>query len=250
MKIIYSTQRNLPNQYKASEFINNRVKMELKIGTRVDIVFENEMNKRNAHYLKALVYDYDNDNIVISQTSPPLNRYFLNRRIRVTFLVKVEKSFVRFGFKAQLIDFITEYEISSNKCVEALVLKPCETPVKMDFRMHFRIKPPSQSNIIIFLQGQRVNLIDISLSGAKFTYPKSFLLNKGDVIDATLIIDDREFDIRARVRNIDIPYEYTTKRNIQYVSVEFEYDNIQLEVALGRAIIGIERKMLSEGKIN
>lgn len=129
--------------------------MELKIGTRVDIVFENEMNKKNAHYLKALVYDYDNDNIIISQTSPALNRYFLNRRIRVTFLVKVEKSYVRFGFKAQMIDFIADYEISSNKCVEALVLKPYETPEKMDFRMHFRIKPPSQSNINLFFSGEK-----------------------------------------------------------------------------------------------
>ncbi len=224
--------------------------MELKIGTRVDIIFENEMNKRNAHYLKALVYDYENDNIIISQTSPALNRYFLNRLIRVTFLVKVEKSFVRFGFKAQLIDFITDYEISSNKCVEALVLKPYDTPEKMDFRMHFRIKPPSQSNINLFLQGKKVNLINISLSGAKFIYPKSSLLCKGDVIDATLIIDDKEYDIRTKVRNVDMPYEYATNKNFQYVSVEFEYDNIQLEVTLGRAIIGIERKMLSEGKIN
>ncbi|MEN6375151.1 MAG: PilZ domain-containing protein [Smithella sp.] len=224
--------------------------MELKIGTRVDIVFENEMNKRNAHYLKALVYDYENDNIIISQTSPALNRYFLNRQIRVTFLVKVEKKYVRFGFKAQIIDFITEYEISSSKCVEALVLKPYETPAKMDFRMHFRIKPPSKSNINLFFQGRNVNLIDISLSGAKFAYPKSALLSKGDMIDATLIIDDKEFDIRTKIRNVDVPYEYAANKNFQYVSVEFEYDNIQLEATLGRAIIGIERKMLSEGKIN
>ncbi|NTW06300.1 MAG: hypothetical protein HGA29_00450, partial [Syntrophaceae bacterium] len=125
---------------------------DLKVGTRVTIVFENEINRSNTHYIKALVYDYENDNIVISQTTPALNRHFLNRRIMVTFLAKIEKRFVRFGFRAQLIDLITDYEISSNKYVEALILKQYETPEEMDFRMHFRIKPPSQSRINLSFQ--------------------------------------------------------------------------------------------------
>lgn len=223
---------------------------KLKIGTRIDIVFENEINKRNAHYLKALVYDYEDNNIIISQTSPALNHHFLDRRVRVTFLAEIEKRVVRFGFKAQLIEIITNYQIASNKYVEALVLKQYETPEQMDFRTHFRIKPPSQNNINLFFQEEKVNLIDISLGGAKFTYPKSNLFHRGDTINIKLIIDDKVFNLEARVRNISMPYEYSANKNIQYVSVEFEYDDIQLEAALGRAIIGIERKMLSEGKIN
>lgn len=92
-------------------------------------------------------------------------------------------------------------------------------------------------------------MIDISLSGAKFAYAKSALLHKGDMIDVTLIIDDKEFDIKTKIRNVEVPYEYEANKNFQYVSVEFEYDNIRLEAILGRAILGIERKMLSEGKI-
>ncbi|NTW76868.1 MAG: PilZ domain-containing protein [Syntrophaceae bacterium] len=222
---------------------------DLKVGTRVTIVFENEINRSNAHYIKALVYDYENDNIVISQTTPALNRHFLNRRIRVTFLAKIEKRFVRFGFRAQLIDLITDYEISSNKYVEALILKQYETPEEMDFRMHFRIKPPSQSRINLSFQEEKINLIDISLGGAQFACSKSYLFLRGDSINVKLTIDDKEFDLKARVRNIFIPYEYSAHNSIQYVSVEFKYKNLQLETTLGRAIIEIERKLLSEGKI-
>lgn len=222
---------------------------DLKVGARVTIVFENEIDKRNTHYMKALVYDYENDNIIISQTTPALNRHFLNRRVRVTFLVQVEKRFVRFGFRAQLVDLITDYEISSNRYVDALILKQYETPEQMDFRMHFRIKPPLQSRINLFFQEEKINLIDISLGGAQFTCPQSYSFLRGDKINIKLTIDDKEFDLVARVRNIFIPYEYLVHQSIQYVRVGFEYNNMQLETSLGRAIMEMERKLLSEGKI-
>lgn len=222
---------------------------DLRVGTRVTIVFEHEINKSNIHYLKALVYDYENDDIIISQTTPALNRHFLNRRIRVTFLVPVEKRFVRYGFRAQLVDLITDYEISSDKYVEALILKQYEAPELMDFRMHFRIKPPSQNRINLFFQEEKVHLIDISLGGAQFAYPKSCSFLRGDKINIKLTIDGRDFDLQAKVRHIFIPYKYFAQGSIQYVSVEFDYNNLQLETAMGRAIIEIERKLLSEGKI-
>ncbi len=224
---------------------------ELKVGTRIDIVFENEINKSNAHYMKALVYDYEKSDIVISQTSPPLSRHFLNRRIMVTFLANVEKRVLRFGFSALLIDLLNNYEISSNKSVEALVLKQRDTPEQVDFRMHFRVRPPSQSNISLFLKEEKVNLIDISVGGAKFAYLKSNLLLHGDTINCKLIIDSTVFDLKGRVRNIITPQSsLPAKETIQYIGIEFEHDNRQFDAVLGRAIISIERQMLAEGKMN
>lgn len=219
---------------------------ELKIGTHIDIVFENEINTSNAHYMKALVYDYKNGHIIISQTSPALTRHFLNRRILVTFLGNVEKRVLRFGLSARLIDLITDYQISSNNSVEALILKPLGKPDLVDFRMHFRIKPPSQSEISLFFKGEKINLIDISIGGAKFAYPKSNLFLYGNTIRLKLVVGPTEFDIEARVCNASLPQD----NNLQYVGVEFEHDNRQMESVLGRAILAIERQMLSEGKIN
>ncbi len=224
---------------------------ELKVGTRIDIVFENEINKSNAHYMKALVYDYESSNIIISQTSPPLSRHFLNRRILVTFLANTEKRVLRFGFSARLIDLLNNYEISSNNSVEALVLKQYDTPGQVDFRMHFRVRPPSQSNISLFIKDEKVNLIDISMGGAKFAYPKSNLLLHGDTLNCKLVIDSAAVDLKARVRNIITPQSsLPAKETIQYIGVEFEYENKQFGAVLGRAIIDIERQMLAEGKMN
>ena len=223
---------------------------ELKVGTRIDIVFENEMNKSNAHDMKALVYDYERNDIIVSQTSPPLNRNFINRRILVTFLGTVEKRVLRFGFSARLIDLIADYEISSNNTVEALVLKKVGSPEQVDFRMHFRVKPPSQSDVSLFFNEEKVNLIDISLGGAKFTYPKSHSFLYGDTVNLKLTIGSASFNLNAKVRNILSPSDFGANKSLQYIGVEFEHDDNQIEAALGRAIIGIERQMLSEGKIN
>jgi hypothetical protein len=222
---------------------------ELKIGTRIDLVFENEINKSNAHYMKALVYDYENNKITISQTSPALNRTFLNRRIMVSFLANVERRVLRFGFPARLIDLITDYQIASSNTVEALVLKQLDEPEQVDFRMHFRVKPPAQSNVNLFFQEEKVNLVDISIGGAKFSYPKANLFRPTDKIKFKLIIGPTIFNVNARVCNVSMPDGYSANKNIQYVSVEFEHDNRLMEAALGRAIIDIERLLLSEGKI-
>jgi hypothetical protein len=228
-----------------------RLKMpELRIGTRIDIVFENEINKSNAHYMKALVYDYENKDIIISQTSPALSRHFLNRRIMVTFLANVKNRVLRFGFTARLTDLMTNYKISSDKIVEALVLKQLEDIEQVEFRMNFRVKPPSQSTVSLFFQEEKINLIDISIGGAKFTYPKSHLFLQGDTIKLKLIIDATVFDLKAKVRNVVLPHEFSANKTLQFVGVEFEHDNRQFASVLGRAIIGIERQMLSEGKIN
>ncbi|HOW57323.1 MAG TPA: PilZ domain-containing protein [Smithellaceae bacterium] len=222
---------------------------ELKIGTRIDIIFDNEINKSNAHYMKASVYDYADDMITVSQTSPALNRNFLNRRIMVSFLARVERRVLRFGFSARLIDLITNYEIASTNRVEALVLKQLDEPGQVDFRMHFRVSPPASSAVNLFYQEERVNLVDISIGGAKFAYPKTYAIRPADKMKFKLIIGAAIFDVNARVCNVVMPDAYAVNKNIQYVSVKFEHDNRQTEAALGRAIIEIERLLLSEGKI-
>ncbi|PKN76411.1 MAG: hypothetical protein CVU52_04965, partial [Deltaproteobacteria bacterium HGW-Deltaproteobacteria-10] len=72
-------------------------------------------------------------------------------------------------------------------------------------------------------------------------------------INCKLTIDTAVFDLKGRVRNIITPQSsqaLTAKEIIQYVGIEFEHDNRQFDVILGRAIIGIERQMLAEGKMN
>ena len=222
---------------------------KLKAGASIDIIFENDIMKSNAHYLKAVVYDYDKDSITISQTSPALNRTFLDRRILVTFLVNIEKRLLRFGFPARLIEHITNYQISSGNNVEALIIKKYADPESVDFRMYFRVRLPSESDLSLFFKEEKVNLIDISIGGAKFTYPKRYIFRSADLVACTLIIGTTIFNVNAKVRSVRTPSEAAANKNLQYVAVEFNHDNKQMDAQLSKAILDIERGLLSEGKI-
>jgi hypothetical protein len=222
---------------------------DLKVGSRVDIVFENEIMKHNAHFMKALVYDIEQNKIIVSQTSPALNRHFLDRPVMVSFLAKIDSRYLRFGFPSKLIALINDYKIASGQKVEALVLQMHKEIELVDFRMSFRVAPRMQGNISLFYKEEKVNLIDISLGGAKFTCPLEYSFRINDKIKFTLLIGTRVFDLDTIVREEWVPYDVSANRNLQYVGVEFEYDDKQLEAMLGKAILEIERQLLSEGKI-
>jgi hypothetical protein len=223
---------------------------ELKVGANIDIVFENEMMKGNAHFMKALVYDYEGSLITTSQTSPALNRQFLDRRIIVTFLVSSQNRILRFGFPARFKDLIPDYQLASNTSVEALVLKQYAQPQQVDFRMYFRVKSPLSSNISLELEEGEVRLIDISLGGAKFTCPKDYLVRPTDAIKVKLLIGRTEFNLKCRVCDVRTPYSsQEIARSIQDVSIQFERGDAQMETLLGKAILEIERRSLSGGKL-
>jgi len=224
-------------------------KPELRAGMPLDIIFENEINQPNAHYLKAVVYDYHHNIVTISQTSPALNKRFLNRRVLTTYLVNIENRILRFGFAGLLTDLISDYAMSSDKTAEALLIKKLAQPEPTDFRMYFRVRPPSNTDICLFLEEQKVSLLDISIGGAKFTYPKRQIFNPGETVKFRLIVHETIFNIDASIRSVREPYSVGTNNNMQYVSVEFHHDDKKMETSLGKAIMGIERNLLTEGKI-
>jgi hypothetical protein len=223
---------------------------ELKIGSKVDIIFDDEIMKSRSQYMQASVYDREGSKITLSQTSPRLGSNFLGRRLKVTFLVKKEKRVLRFGFPAKLIDLISDYEIASGKKVGALIIEQMEEPEQVEFRMYFRVKPYLHSNISLVWKGNKVNLIDISLGGAKFSCPEEYLLPPADPLKLKLTIGNAVFNLMASICSKGTPYDPTTNgKELQYVSVKFEHDNKQLEASLGKAIIDMERQMLSQGKV-
>ncbi len=184
------------------------------------------MMVKNLNYVKAVAYNIENKNIVTSQTSPPSNSHFVKRKVLITFLANSKNRILRFGFAARLNDLLVNYQLSSNQLIEALVLK--------------QLGKPLQSGINLFPQENKVNLIDVSLWGAKFTYPKSHFFKYEGVVKFDLMIDPMTFEIDARVRNVSLP-DLSVNKTIQYVSIKFEYDSKELNILLGKAILSIER---------
>ncbi len=224
-------------------------KPEIRAGLTLDIVFENELNQPNAHHLKAVIYDCDKKIVIMSQTSPPLSPLFSGRRALMTFLVLRKDRLLRFGFYAELMDIIHNYEISSGNMVDAWRCRKTDELESTDFRMYFRVQPPSNADVCLFIEEQKVSLLDISIGGAKFTYPRRYCFQERDKVKFKLVIGREIFNVDAVVRHVREADEKATNRNIQFVSVEFRYHDKSFEAALGKAIMNIQRSLLSEGKM-
>jgi hypothetical protein len=224
-------------------------KPEVRAGLTLDIIFENELNRPKAHYMKAVIYDCEKNFIIVSQTSPALSALFIGRRLLMTFLVRRDNRIFRMGFPAELINIIPDYEISSGNTVDALRCRKTGDPEPMDFRMTFRVKPPSNTDVCLFVEEQKVSLLDISIGGAKFTYPRRHVFRAGDKMIFKLIIGREMFNVDAVIRSVRHADDSAANKLLQYVSVEFRYSDRAVEASLGKAIMNIERSLLAEGKM-
>jgi c-di-GMP-binding flagellar brake protein YcgR len=156
---------------------------------------------------------------------------------------------MRFGFPAQLIGLMSDYTMSAGHTVEALLAKKTGDAEPTDFRMYFRVKPPSNTDLCLFMEDHKVSLLDISIGGAKFIFPKRHFFRPGGVIQVKLLIGLNSFNVEALVRNVHEADIDANNKNLQYVSVRFHYTDKDTETSLGKAIMEIERSLLSEGKM-
>jgi hypothetical protein len=114
------------------------------------------------------------DRMIVAQTDPPISRTHLGKELFVTFLDRSDGQPRRFGFPAIVVEFIKEFELSSLLKVQALVLKKAGAFEEYNLRMFYRLEPPTDCGIRISVDGKGVNLIDISIGGAKFSHEKVF----------------------------------------------------------------------------
>jgi len=230
-----------------SEKVTRMKKTELKPGTPLTIVFESELNKSKAHYLRASVYDCDDSFVTTSQTSPALQKSFLGRKVLLTYLIHIGARTLRFGFAGLLAELVSDYAMSSCKNTQALLIKRLHRSEPMDFRMYFRIKPPAGSDLSLFWEEKKVGLIDISLGGAQFIYPDAQFFQPGQQVKFKLLIGDGIFDVEGIIRRVGRPRAVRPGKRFQQVSVEFRHCDKKMESSLGKAIMEIERSLLTKG---
>ena len=221
---------------------------EIKPGINVNIVVNVDIDKEITDVRSAIIYDVIGTEIIISQTNPPFTKYHIGRIITVTRLIKRKNDLSRIGFTGRVANIISDYNLSSSTTVLAVVVKR-ETGLKeYDLRMHYRVKPTSDSNINLYVEKEKVNLIDISLGGAQFSHARDSYIELGITIKVFLVIDGNEFTIEASTIRAWSPSEGGKQANLKYVSVRFLTIDRDVSYALGRKIMMIQRENLSLDK--
>jgi hypothetical protein len=219
---------------------------ELRPGQACHMVLELSDPNR---VMKTIVYDIAGKQIILAQTSPPLLRSHLRERVRISFIVKKKGiKDVRLAFSADIEDFIPNYEMSSYQTVPAVVLNQITDFVEIDRRMFFRIAPPLKNDLVVLLGNEKMNVIDISLGGAKLSYSASRILEPDEKIQMTFHLGHRRITVDARVIRMEQKTDPITYKKTQTVSIQFETNDREFGRFLALKIMNMERERLSEGK--
>jgi len=222
--------------------------MVIKPGHSVSMIFEVDFVMTSSRVMKSMVYDIEDTRIIVSQTSPPLLRSHIGRRMQLSILTRVKTRPARFAASVVITDMMNEYPMSSTLTAPAIILEQLTEMKEVNLRMFYRVKPVAGENITVLFGPEKLNLIDLSLGGAKFSHVSASLAKRGDKIDVVFVFDGDRFEVKAKVVRSWSHLE-TGATRIQFYSVQFEPDQREFEYYLGKKILMMERQIISAGRI-
>jgi hypothetical protein len=211
-------------------------------GSPSDIIIQVDFSEERIDVRRAFIYDVIEKRVILSQPNPPLASRYMGGKVAVTYLIKKGIDASRYGFYGQIVEFISEYELSSSDTVRAVVVEQKTDIEEFNVRMHYRIKPGIDSGIELTVLANSVNIIDISIGGAKISFPQNLGIEPGKMVEGKISIDGEICGYQAKVlRAWDAPG--TQKGiNLKYAAMQFFNIDKKLDNLLGKKIGQIERE--------
>ncbi len=214
--------------------------MDIRPGLNIRVVTAVDLLKETIHVGSAVIYDTDGPTLTISQTDPPILKSMLEREIEITYLTKENGEPVRHGFPARIKEFVDQYQLNESHKVKAIVVAPRGEEGPYNLRMFYRVEPTSRSELSMTVSGEPVSILDISLGGARLSYPKTLVLHSNSFPEASLHIDSTTYSVRIRiVRTWDGSVDGFSQE-LRFAATEFLYSDNNLEQILSRKIREIE----------
>ncbi|MCX5804511.1 MAG: PilZ domain-containing protein [Proteobacteria bacterium] len=220
--------------------------MDIRPGLPVKIVMNTDNIKEISDVRNSIIFDIIENKLIIAQTEPPVLKSRINKSVVLTYIVKENKEDVRYGFDANIINLTNDYELSADNKTPAVILLKKANPQPYNLRFFFRIDSTSNNGIDISIYRKPVNLIDISIGGAKISHNRELKLEPGRIIEIKLSIDGTVFDLNATVIRTWEPKEQTRVKSLEFVALEFINTSMQFKNMLGKKIFDIQRELRSK----
>jgi hypothetical protein len=214
---------------------------DLRPGLKVDIVVTTDYIKEITDVRRAVIYETEHNKIILSQTNPPLTRFYLNRGMAITYLAKTAGGLMRRGGVFGKMTDLISYRLASSEKVHAITMMLKSGAELQNLRMHFRVRPSSDQNLLIYLREERFNIIDISIGGALLCHGEANPIKPHTRLQFSIIIDGEKFDTEADVLRAWSPY-MGKKQEVEYVSIKFLKMDKRLNYLLGGKIFNIQRE--------
>ncbi|OPY74421.1 MAG: Flagellar brake protein YcgR [Syntrophorhabdus sp. PtaU1.Bin058] len=222
--------------------------MNVKPGTHIAITVDIDPLRETIDVKNSIVHDVIGEKIIIAQTDPPILKSYLNKTLHITYIEKEGGRPLRYGFPARVLEFIKDYKLTSSETAQAIALTQEADTEPYNLRMFYRLEPPSNSGLDIYIKGERTGILDISIGGASFSHNKGAHLQASSTIGIILSIDGAETRIDAQVLRVKEPESDRLKKSLEIVSISFLNMPGNTKNTLSRKIRDIERTMRFENK--
>jgi hypothetical protein len=216
--------------------------MSFRPGMNTRIVTEIDLAREIIHVRNSVVYEVNGPLAILAQTDPPVLKSMLEKEIVVTYLVQEKQGSARYGFPARIVRFIDDYKLTSAQKVKAIEVSMNAEPSPYSIRMFYRVEPTGKSNLTMTVYDKEVNILDISLGGAKFSHDKHSSLEMGRIVELNVSIDGRIYSLEGRIQRTWEGDNERFKHELGFASVEFLNMGRSMEHALSRKIREIERE--------
>ena len=216
--------------------------MDIIPGSNVDIVLDFDWLNEKIDVRRATVYDLNDERIVLSQTDPPTARYNIGKKVKITYLLMEKDGWVRYGINGRLVKIVTDYRLSGSETVQAIVIIPEPGREFFNLRLFYRLEPPLDCGLALFLKKEEVNIINISLGGAKFTHSKDNPIMPKNRLKLILQIDKQHYYIEAQALRVS-PVSGRMGKKLEAVALKFLNLDKKIQDLLSIKIRGVERKM-------
>jgi len=143
--------------------------MGIRPDLNVRIVVEEDHRGHRINARNSVIYSVDGETLILGQTEPSIESSMLDKEVVVTYLEKVDDKQVRYGFSALVTELVDRYELGPKRHVPAVMARKCAEEKPYDMRMCYRVGPSSKSGLEAAIYDEKVNVIDISLGGVKFS---------------------------------------------------------------------------------
>jgi hypothetical protein len=221
--------------------------MTIVPGLNVKLVMEVDPQTEQINTRNSTVYDVDGERLVLAQTEPAIGNSMLRKAITVTYLVKEKSGLVRYGFSAVVTGFIDYHGLMSTRDVEALSVRKRANPTPYNIRRCYRVEPTGRSGLEMSVHAKKVNILDISLGGVKFTYGADSLeLYPASVVEFHFDIGGIICKTDATILRVWNEEDEGLRRGLSFAAAEFLNVTRIFERELSRKIRDIERDDLSK----
>ncbi|HME44234.1 MAG TPA: PilZ domain-containing protein [Syntrophorhabdales bacterium] len=216
--------------------------MSLAPELNVKLVVETDKKRERINARNSVIYAVNGETLILAQTEPSITSSLLNKEIAVTYLLTKSGRHLRYGFSALVTQLIDQYELMPDQYVRAIAVCKCSESKPYEIRMCYRVGPSSKSGLDASILGRKVNIVDISLGGIKFSYGEGLRLETDKVIEVRLEIAGEIYPVQAKIVRTWRTEQERFRTELRFAGAEFLNVNGKMEHELSRKILDIERE--------